>query len=57
MELDVMKWLNDNNIYRPAYYECGPELGVLHIWWQRSSWQTKWITVEPCPIGDSKPAF
>lgn len=52
-ELDMMNWLNDNNMqymWGSRAFDFG-SLGVLQVWWQRQSWQIKWLEVEKPPEG------
>ena len=53
-ELDIMGWLNQNNLYGAyganEYYNI-PGLGTLHIFWRRNRWETEWITIQEAPDG------
>ncbi len=49
MELEIMGYLNENRMYYGAYYDCG-DLGILHIYWSRSTWETEWIEIQPWPV-------
>ena len=47
---NAIRWLNKNEDYRSHYYECGPDLGVLHVWWSGRHWRHEWVDIEEFPV-------
>ena len=50
-ELEPMHYLNSKVVRDGGYFKCDL-LGVLHIFWGRHGWETKWIKIEPYPTSE-----
>ena len=43
--MNVISWLNDQGRTWGGMFDGG-EMGVLHVWWHRHSWEHKWYDLE-----------
>lgn len=49
---EVISKLNDQNRFCGGMFDGG-ELGVLRIYWMKSTWEHRWYDLEPLPEGVS----